>query len=115
MRWSDLGEPVEIGGIVVRTGDLVHGDYGGCVAIPKANHPWIVDACSLVLDFEKRAHIILRRTDLPSRGKGVLVDELVASHRQSIEEVRQWCREAGLEIEREVEEEAGITIIARRY
>ncbi|MFC3712429.1 class I SAM-dependent methyltransferase [Sphingoaurantiacus capsulatus] len=34
--------------------------------------------------------------------------------RQTPEQVRQWCREAGLEIEREVVEDAGITIQARR-
>lgn len=34
--------------------------------------------------------------------------------RQSPEEVRAWCNEAGLQIEREVIEEAGITVIARK-
>jgi len=34
--------------------------------------------------------------------------------RQSPEEVREWCTEAGLVIEREVVEDAGITIIARK-
>ena len=34
--------------------------------------------------------------------------------RQSPEEVRAWCEEAGLDIEREHVEEAGITIIARK-
>ena len=36
------------------------------------------------------------------------------AHRQSPEEVRTWCEEANLVIEREVIEEAGITIIARK-
>lgn len=36
------------------------------------------------------------------------------AHRQSPEEVRAWCEEAGLEIERENVQESGITIIARR-
>lgn len=36
------------------------------------------------------------------------------AHRQSIDEVRAWCGAAGLEIEHEKVEEAGITIIARR-
>ena len=36
------------------------------------------------------------------------------AHRQSVEEVRQWCAECGLNIEREVVEEAGITVIARQ-
>jgi arsenite methyltransferase len=36
------------------------------------------------------------------------------AHRQSEQQVRQWCADAGFEIEREVVEEAGITVIARR-
>lgn len=36
------------------------------------------------------------------------------SFRQTPEEVRSWCRELNLAIEREVVEEAGITIIARK-
>jgi SAM-dependent methyltransferase len=36
------------------------------------------------------------------------------AHRQSPEDVRAWWAEAGLQIEREVVEDAGITIVARR-
>lgn len=36
------------------------------------------------------------------------------AHRQTEAEVRGWCRDAGLQIQREVFEEAGITMIARR-
>ncbi len=36
------------------------------------------------------------------------------AHRQSPEQVRAWCAEAGLEIERFVVEDAGITVIARK-
>ena len=36
------------------------------------------------------------------------------AHRQTPDEVRTWCNRCGLQIEREVIEEAGITIIARR-
>ncbi|TVR11196.1 MAG: class I SAM-dependent methyltransferase [Salinarimonadaceae bacterium] len=36
------------------------------------------------------------------------------AHRQSAEEVRAWCAELGLSIEREIVEEAGITIVARK-
>jgi SAM-dependent methyltransferase len=36
------------------------------------------------------------------------------AHRQSPEEVRRWCEEAGLEIERERVEPAGITVVARK-
>ncbi|MFH0811209.1 MAG: class I SAM-dependent methyltransferase [Pseudomonadota bacterium] len=36
------------------------------------------------------------------------------AHRQTVEEVRVWCAEAGLDIERESVEEAGIAMICRR-
>lgn len=36
------------------------------------------------------------------------------AYRQSVEDVRSWCQESSLEIEREQVEEAGITVIARR-
>jgi arsenite methyltransferase len=36
------------------------------------------------------------------------------AHRQTVEEVRAWCAELGLEVEREVAEEAGITVVARK-
>lgn len=36
------------------------------------------------------------------------------AQRQSVDEIRAWCGEAGLAIEREAVEEAGITVIARR-
>lgn len=36
------------------------------------------------------------------------------AHRQSPEQVRAWCEEAGLEIERENVQEAGITVVARK-
>lgn len=38
----------------------------------------------------------------------------INAHRQSPEEVRQWCEDAGMEIERERVEDAGITVIARK-
>ena len=36
------------------------------------------------------------------------------AHRQTPEQVRTWCEDAGLEIEREHVEDAGITVVARR-
>lgn len=38
----------------------------------------------------------------------------INAYRQTAEEVRQWCGEAGMEIERERVEDAGITVIARK-
>ena len=37
------------------------------------------------------------------------------AHRQSVEELRRWCEEAGFGIERENVQQAGITVIARKH
>lgn len=75
LRWSGLGEPVVIGGIAVRTGDLIHGDRGGCIVIPEEAHSAIVKACQLVSDFEKTAHVTLRQTGIRLPDKKKRVDE----------------------------------------
>jgi len=36
------------------------------------------------------------------------------AHRQSPDDVRQWCADAGLTVEREAVEDAGITVVARK-
>ena len=36
------------------------------------------------------------------------------AHRQTVDEVRAWCADVGLEIDRERVEEAGITVVARK-
>ena len=84
MRWSGLGEPVSIGGVTVRTGDLVHGDQGGCIVVPEENHPYIVEASTLVARFEKQAHIVLRRTDISNREKRALMEEISGDHMERI-------------------------------
>ncbi len=79
LRWSAYGEPVEVGGISVRSGDLIHGDNGGCIVIPEPNHQHIVEACKLVNDFEKQAHVMIRRTDLNNAQKRAGMDKLSES------------------------------------
>lgn len=36
------------------------------------------------------------------------------SHRQTPEQIYKWCDDAGLTVERKVEEEAGVTVIAKK-
>ena len=69
LRWSAYGDPVTVGGITVETGDLIHGDDGGCIKIPPENFPYIVDACRFVSDYEKAAHVVYRLSDLTLKEK----------------------------------------------
>jgi regulator of RNase E activity RraA len=69
LRWSGLGDPVVIGGLLIRTGDLLHGDGDGLIVLPEDGWDRIVYACRLQLDFEKAAHIVMRRTDFTAEEK----------------------------------------------
>ena len=88
LRWSDYGKPVQVGGITVRTGDLIHGDNGGCIVIPEPNHDSIVEACRLVNDFEKEVHVMIRRTDLDNSQKQAQVKEMNSRHDRAIADLR---------------------------
>lgn len=87
LRWSALGEPVEIGGITIKAGDLIHGDSGGCIVIPEENHSAIVRACQYVLDFEKEAHVLLRQTGIPLQDKRAQLGRLAERHMGNIKSI----------------------------
>jgi 4-hydroxy-4-methyl-2-oxoglutarate aldolase len=63
--WSGLYEPVQLGGITVRTGDIVHGDVDGVILVPRESWGKIAKACQVALDFEKKAHVVLRQSGIP--------------------------------------------------
>jgi 4-hydroxy-4-methyl-2-oxoglutarate aldolase len=42
-RVLSVGEPVLCGGVPVTEGDLIFGDYDGCVAVPSAHAPAVLD------------------------------------------------------------------------
>ncbi len=56
--------PVTVGGVTVRDGDLLHADGNGVRLIPADTHHAIVEACCQTRDFETRAHLINRQSEL---------------------------------------------------
>ena len=64
LHWAGLGEPAEIGGLVIKTGDILHGDRDGVIVLPEEGWGRVVSACRLAQDFEKSAHVLARRRDL---------------------------------------------------
>jgi len=79
LRWSGLGKPVSIGGLEIHTGDILHGDSDGVITLPEDGLHKVVRACRYVLDFEKKVHVVMRRTDISMSEKitesGIRVDE----------------------------------------
>lgn len=87
LRWSGLGEPVTIGGLEIKTGDIVHGDTDGLITLPEEGWSSIVRACRYVLDFEKAAHVALRSTDISVSERSKRVTELSEQYKELINSV----------------------------
>jgi 4-hydroxy-4-methyl-2-oxoglutarate aldolase len=83
---------IDIGGIHVRDGDLVHADHNGVHLVPADFHKSIVEACILSRDFETRAHTLSRRTDKTGEEKRQFIADLAQDHharcRKLLEEQR---------------------------
>jgi regulator of RNase E activity RraA len=84
--WSGLYEPVQIGGITVRTGDIIHGDIDGMMVVPEKSWETIVEACCVTVDFEKKAHLVLRQSGLSIPDKRDKVQQL---WREAVEAVKR--------------------------
>ena len=56
-----LGRPVKVGGVTVKTGDLIVGDVDGVVALPSADVPRILDRADARVTHEKDLMVRLRQ------------------------------------------------------
>jgi len=52
-HFTSIGEDVRVGGLVVRTGDLLHGDMNGVTNIPHEIASEVADACQALVDAEQ--------------------------------------------------------------
>jgi len=90
LHWSGLCQPVKIGGLTIHTGDIIHGDTDGVITLPEQGWPKVVRACRYVLDFEKAAHVTLRRTEISAMEKNRLVAGLVAQYSEAIRQIKDF-------------------------
>jgi 4-hydroxy-4-methyl-2-oxoglutarate aldolase len=80
LRFRREGSPVEIGGITITTGDVLHADSGGVIRIPHTCVEDLPDKAIRMQAFERDAHMCLRRSDLRFGEKRVQVQELLAKY-----------------------------------
>jgi 4-hydroxy-4-methyl-2-oxoglutarate aldolase len=80
LRFRNAGNPVEIGGITVRNGDVLHADAGGVIRLPSTCVAELPQRATRMLSFERDAHTFLRRTDIPAAQKRSRVTELLAEY-----------------------------------
>lgn len=80
MRITAPGEPVQIGGVTLRSGDLVHADAEGVITIPRGCWDALPDAAVRMRTVETEIHHQWRRGDLPLDRKRALAGEVFAKH-----------------------------------
>lgn len=80
MRLSGAGEPVQVGGVTIRSGDLVHADSEGVITVPRACWDALPDAAVRMRTVETEIHNQWRRRDLPLDRKRALAGEIFEKH-----------------------------------
>lgn len=78
IRYVRYNRPVEVGGITVSPGDLIHANIGGVIKIPPTCRERLPALATEMRAFEHAAHCIFRQTDLSIDEKRRAVDALVA-------------------------------------
>jgi 4-hydroxy-4-methyl-2-oxoglutarate aldolase len=81
MRIPRINCPVEVGGITVRPGDILHGSAEGVVRIPKTCLNKLAEAAIRMWGFERDAHAIFSRPDLTATQKKERVLEILAAYK----------------------------------
>lgn len=80
LRFRRMNQPVKLGGITVKTGDVIHAGDEGVIKIPTACLDKLVGAAIRMRAFEHEAHIGLRRTDLSVAQKKKWVGDAIAKY-----------------------------------
>jgi regulator of RNase E activity RraA len=80
IRFLRTNQPIEVGGILIRPGDVIHANAEGVIRIPPACLAELSARAVTMRAFEQDAHRHLRRTDLTGAEKRKLVDGLVVKY-----------------------------------
>lgn len=78
VRYTRYNHPVEVGGITVTPGELIHANVGGVIKIPTGSLERLPALATEMRAFEHAAHCIFRQTALTIDQKRRAVDALVA-------------------------------------
>ena len=76
-----INKPVEIGGITVHPGDIVHADLNGVIKVPSSCRPAeLMKKAIRWRAYERDLHTSLRRTDLTAAEKRKLMADLFVEY-----------------------------------
>jgi len=79
-RFRAFNQPVEVGGLTIHPGDVIHGSAEGVIRIPKAALDLLPANAVQMRAFEHEAHFVFRRPDLAPRVKSAMVGELLVKY-----------------------------------
>ncbi len=80
LRFSNPGKAVEIGGLVINQGDILHANAEGVIKLPVASLDSLVARAPAMRAFEHEAHCASRRTDLTSAEKRQAISDLLPKY-----------------------------------
>jgi regulator of RNase E activity RraA len=80
LRVTAINQPVEVGGITISPGDLVHANFEGVIKIPQSCLPTLAQKATQMRAFEHEAHCLMRRTDVTPAEKRKQVGELTQKY-----------------------------------
>lgn len=80
LRFAAVNLPVEIGGITIHPGDVIHADAEGVIKIPAGCLAQLPAAAIRMRSFELEAHFALRSADLSLADKRLAVQDALAKH-----------------------------------
>lgn len=80
LRFHRINQPVELGGLTIRPGDLLHANAEGVIRIPQTCLATLPEKAVAMRAFEQDAHRLLRRTDLSVFEKRDLVEKLILKY-----------------------------------
>jgi 4-hydroxy-4-methyl-2-oxoglutarate aldolase len=80
LRFRAVNQPVEVGGITVQTGDILHANMEGVIKIPKACVNDLAGHATRMYAFEREAHYAFREPGLPRAQKTAAVMEALAKY-----------------------------------
>ena len=80
LNYGRINQPIEVGGITIRTGDVLHANDEGVIRIPSACLERLPAMAIRMRSFEQDAHRFMRQTDLSPRAKRQKVSELLEEY-----------------------------------
>ena len=80
IRVRSVDQPVDLGGVTIRPGDLIHADREGVIRVPPGCRESLPERAVAMRAFEQDVHRYLRREDVSLRQKREKVAELLGRY-----------------------------------